>query len=85
MTAEGVGGLYKGFWPTLMRDIPEIAIQVCNRSHAVFSVAADKNVIFISAKSLFIDVSGVHNFWQFGVYEKLRSIVQKKRNVTKLT
>lgn len=29
VTAEGVGGLYKGFWPTLMRDIPEIAIQVC--------------------------------------------------------
>ncbi|KAG0623152.1 hypothetical protein M758_3G152100 [Ceratodon purpureus] len=48
VTAEGVGGLYKGFLPTLMRDIPEIAIQ-------------------------------------FGVYEKLRSVVQKKRNVTKLT
>ena len=28
VTAEGVGGLYKGFWPTLMRDIPEIVIQV---------------------------------------------------------
>ena len=25
---EGIGGLYAGFWPTLMRDIPEIAIQV---------------------------------------------------------
>ena len=25
---EGIGGLYRGFWPTLMRDVPEIAIQV---------------------------------------------------------
>jgi hypothetical protein len=25
--AEGIGGLYKGFWPTLC-DVPEIAIQV---------------------------------------------------------
>jgi len=25
---EGIAGLYRGFWPTLMRDIPEIAIQV---------------------------------------------------------
>ncbi|XP_024362986.1 putative mitochondrial carrier protein PET8 [Physcomitrium patens] len=48
VTAEGIGGLYKGFWPTLMRDVPEIVIQ-------------------------------------FGVYEKLRTVVQKKRNVTKLT
>eukprot|EP00897_Mesotaenium_endlicherianum_P007358 jgi/Mesen1/6650/ME000340S05814 len=24
---EGIGGLYKGFLPTLMRDVPEIAIQ----------------------------------------------------------
>lgn len=29
VTAEGLGGLYKGFWPTLLRDVPEIAIQVC--------------------------------------------------------
>jgi hypothetical protein len=28
VTAEGIGGLYKGFWPTLLRDVPEIAIQV---------------------------------------------------------
>jgi solute carrier family 25 S-adenosylmethionine transporter 26 len=48
VTAEGIGGLYKGFWPTLLRDVPEIAIQ-------------------------------------FGVYEKLRGVVQAKRNVTKLT
>jgi len=48
VTAEGVGGLYKGFWPTLMRDVPEIVIQ-------------------------------------FGVYEKLRSVVQEKRKVAKLT
>lgn len=48
VTAEGLGGLYKGFWPTLMRDVPEIVIQ-------------------------------------FGVYEKLRAVVQKKRNVAKLT
>lgn len=25
--SEGVFGLYRGFWPTLMRDVPEIAIQ----------------------------------------------------------
>ncbi|CAM6009251.1 unnamed protein product [Sphagnum balticum] len=48
VTAEGIGGLYKGFWPTLLRDVPEIAIQ-------------------------------------FGVYEKLRAVLQAKRNVTKLT
>ncbi|CAM6060618.1 unnamed protein product [Sphagnum tenellum] len=48
VTAEGIGGLYKGFWPTLLRDVPEIAIQ-------------------------------------FGVYEKLRAVLQAKRDVTELT
>jgi len=28
VTSEGIGGLYKGFWPTLLCDVPEIAIQV---------------------------------------------------------
>eukprot|EP00245_Coleochaete_scutata_P008477 TRINITY_DN2590_c0_g10_i1.p1 TRINITY_DN2590_c0_g10~~TRINITY_DN2590_c0_g10_i1.p1 ORF type:complete len:444 (-),score=69.41 TRINITY_DN2590_c0_g10_i1:145-1476(-) len=27
VTTEGVAGLYRGFWPTLMRDVPEIAVQ----------------------------------------------------------
>ncbi|KAG6544243.1 hypothetical protein Mapa_014346 [Marchantia paleacea] len=27
VATEGIGGLYRGFWPTLMRDVPEIAIQ----------------------------------------------------------
>ncbi|CAI5511347.1 unnamed protein product [Closterium sp. Naga37s-1] len=27
LQTEGVAGLYRGFWPTLMRDVPEIAIQ----------------------------------------------------------
>ncbi|KAL2612617.1 hypothetical protein R1flu_024309 [Riccia fluitans] len=27
VAGEGIGGLYRGFWPTLMRDVPEIAIQ----------------------------------------------------------
>ncbi|KAL3680422.1 hypothetical protein R1sor_023378 [Riccia sorocarpa] len=27
LATEGIAGLYRGFWPTLMRDVPEIAIQ----------------------------------------------------------
>ncbi|CAM6120874.1 unnamed protein product [Calypogeia fissa] len=48
VASEGIGGLYRGFWPTLMRDVPEIAIQ-------------------------------------FSVYEQLRSMVSRKRQVSKLT
>jgi hypothetical protein len=28
VTFEGIGGLYKGFWPTIICDVPEIAIHV---------------------------------------------------------
>ncbi|GAQ78614.1 Mitochondrial carrier protein [Klebsormidium nitens] len=44
---EGIRGLYAGFWPTLMRDIPEIAIQ-------------------------------------FSIYEKMRGILESRREVKKL-
>ena len=30
LAAEGVAGLYKGFLPTLLRDVPEIVLQVPN-------------------------------------------------------
>lgn len=48
VTTDGIAGLYRGFWPTLMRDVPEIAIQ-------------------------------------FSVYEKLRGVLEQKRQVSKLT
>eukprot|EP00850_Spirogloea_muscicola_P020953 SM000232S07923 [mRNA] locus=s232:36335:39477:- [translate_table: standard] len=48
VASEGVGGLYRGLLPTLMRDVPEIALQ-------------------------------------FGVYERMRALVARRRKVEKLT
>jgi len=44
---EGIGGLYHGLLPTLLRDVPDIAIQ-------------------------------------FTLYERLRRVLERRRNVTKL-
>ncbi|KAK9804260.1 hypothetical protein WJX72_003751 [[Myrmecia] bisecta] len=47
VASEGIGGLYHGFLPTLLRDVPELAIQ-------------------------------------FTLYERLRMVVERKRDVKKL-